>query len=53
MEVLLNGAEDVRLTTVEEVEGVDVDGVKEDEDVVVEVVVESEAEEVLERVTRL
>ena len=39
--------------SVEEVEGVDVDGVKEDEDVVVEVVVESEAEEVLERVTRL
>ena len=53
MEVLLNGAEDVKLTTAEEEEGVDVDGVKEDEDVVVEVVVESEAEEVLERVTRL
>ena len=51
--MLLNGAEDVKPIAVEEVEGVDVDGVKEDEDVVVEVVVESEVDEVLERVTRL
>ena len=42
--MLLNGAEDVRLTTVEEVERVDVDK---------EIEVEVEEEEASERVTRL